>query len=270
MDPAPEGDAASAARRPAKTARLEYITQATREHGFMHVDDLAEQLGVSRMTVHRDLDELQRLGTLRKVRGGASAQRSTQFESDLAFRSAHAATEKLAIARAAIEFASEGDVVLIDDSTTALALVPLLEDRGSMTVITNFLPALNELAGMHDITTIGLGGQYVSGYAAFLGMVCETAIKGLYADVLFTSTSSILDGTLYHQDQRVVAAKRAMISVSQRRVLLLDHTKFGQGALHQLCEVDEFTDVVVDAGVEPAHVRALEERGVTVHVAASS
>src|SRR5690625_5061379 len=69
-----------------KRARLTYINERVRAVGFVAVDDLVDEVEVSRMTVHRDLDELQSSGALRKVRGGASAHRSTQFESDLQFR----------------------------------------------------------------------------------------------------------------------------------------------------------------------------------------
>lgn len=267
MSNATEGEAAVHRRRLNKSSRLEYITEATRKHGFVHVDDLADELEVSRMTIHRDLDDLQRQGTLRKVRGGASAQRSTQFESDLEFRSRTAVREKSEIAAAAAEFTTEGDVVILDDSTSALALAPLLADKGSITVITNFLPALNELARMPRVTTISLGGQYVPGYAAYLGMLCENTIRSLYADVLFASTSSLRNSVLYHQDQRVVATKRAMIESAQRRVLLLDHTKIGPGALHKLCEVTEFTDVVVDDLVDEEIIRSFEEQGLNTIVA---
>lgn len=266
LDPAEE-ESEVHRRRLNKSSRLERIHEATHKLGFVHVDDLADELQVSRMTIHRDLDDLQRQGALRKVRGGASAQRSTQFESDLGFRSHSAMHEKSEMAAAAAEFASEGDVVLLDDSTTALALVPLLGVKDSITVITNSLPALNQLALMPGVTTISLGGQYVPNYSAYLGMLCESTIRNLYADVLFASTSSLRNSVLYHQDQRVVATKRAMIESAQRRVLLLDHTKIGPGALHKLCEVSEFTDVVVDDLVDEAIVRSFEEHGLNTIVA---
>jgi len=252
---------------PRKVARLEHIVGAVMTSGFVSVDDLAEQLSVSRMTIHRDLDELQQMGLLRKVRGGASVNRSTQHESDLHFRAASAVAEKKRIAAAAVELINDGEVVIVDDSTTATGIIPLLQKRPPMTVITNFLPAMNQLSGFPNVNLIGLGGQYEPRYAAFLGKMCEEGLANLYADVLFASTSSILGTTLYHQDQRIVAVKRAMIAAAHVRVLLVDHTKFGQGALYRLGAVEEFTHVVVDDGLGPEQRAAIEERGVTVIVA---
>lgn len=251
---------------PRKAARLEHITTAVTQSGFVSVEDLADTLGVSRMTVHRDLDELQRMGLLRKVRGGASAYRSTQFESDLHFRATSAVNEKKRIAAAAVELFSDGEVIIVDDSTTALGIIPLLANRPPMTVITNFMPAMTQLTGYPNISLIGLGGQYEPRYAAYLGTICEESLAGLYADVLFASTSSILGTVLYHQDQRVVATKRAMIKAAQSRVLMLDHSKVSQGALYRLCDVAEFTHVVVDSGVPTEQVAAMEDHGVQVIV----
>jgi len=252
---------------PRKASRLEYIATAVNRTGFTSVEALAEMLGVSRMTVHRDLDELQRMGTLRKVRGGASAHRSTQYESDLNFRAASAVTEKKRIAAAAIELATDGEVVIIDDSTSALQLIPLLANRPPITVITNFLPAMTQLTGHPNVRMIALGGEYEPRYSAFLGMICENTLAGLFADVVFASTSSIRGTVLYHQDQRVVTTKQAMIHAAQTRVLLIDHTKIGQGALYRLCDVTEFTHVVVDSEVPDAQIKAIEDHGVDVIVA---
>ncbi len=251
---------------PRKAARMEHIANAVTQSGFVSVEDLAEKLRVSRMTVHRDLDDLQRMGVLRKVRGGASVYRSTQYESDLNFRATSAVGEKKRLAAAAVELFGDGEVIIVDDSTTALGIIPHLANRPPMTVITNFMPAMTQLTSFPNITLIGLGGQYEPRYAAYLGKMCEEGLAGLYADVLFASTSSILGTVLYHQDQRVVSTKRAMIKAAHSRVLMLDHTKVSQGALYRLCDVDEFTHVVVDDGVPREQVTAIEDRGVQVIV----
>lgn len=247
-----------------KAERLEHITTAVRRDGFVNVEQLVEALGVSRMTIHRDLDDLQERGTLRKVRGGASAHRSTQYESDLLYRSGTAVEEKKRIAAKAAELVDDGEVVIVDDSTSALRLLPHLAQHERMTIITNCLPAMQEASSHPHVNLISLGGQFVPRYASFLGLICENNLKGLLADVLFTSTSSIRGGTLYHQDQRVVTTKRAMMEAAQRRVLLMDHTKFGQGALYRLGDVSEFSHVVVDDQVDPTVVTQLREQGVTV------
>lgn len=253
-----------------KSTRLTFITEVVNRDGFVSVDALAAELDVSRMTVHRDLDELQQSGVLRKVRGGASAQRSATFESDLPYRMRTALAEKRAIGRAAAELAVEGDVVIIDDSTSAMEVLPHIMGSSPTTIITNFMPAMEALAGNPDAALIGLGGEYVPRYRAFLGVGCEKALSELYADVLFASTSALRGLSVYHQDQRVVVVKRAMMAAAQRRVLLMDNTKIGQGALHRLGSVTDFTHVVVDEKADSSLISMISEAGVEVIVAPSA
>lgn len=250
-----------------KEQRLAFITELINREGYVTVDALAETLSLSRMTVHRDLDELQSASVLRKVRGGASAFRSAQFESGHAFRARLALDEKRQIAKAAAALASPGDVIIVDASTSAMAVVPHLMEILPLTIITNYWTLLEELRGKPDINLIGLGGNYVHQYNAFLGVVCEQALSELYADVLFASVSALTDLTLYHQDQRIVSVKRAMMQASKRRVLLLDNSKIGHGSLHRLGSVTEFTHVVVDHDVQDAVIEKIRDAGVDVIVA---
>lgn len=261
------GAAAAAAAAHGKPARLDFILKIAHESGFAHVDDLASALEVSRMTIHRDLDELHQRGLLRKVRGGASPSPSTQFEADLDYRRKSHQAEKRAIAQAAIELVEVGDVVMMDDSTTGIALVPHFSQFDSLTVITNFLPVMEALKGNERISLIGIGGQYSKRYDSFLGVVCEETVAKLAADIMFLSTSSIFDTTLYHQDQLQVSVKRAMLSAANKRVLLIDNSKIGHRALYRLCDASEFTHVIVDKDAPTQAVQALTDQGVNVIVA---
>lgn len=250
-----------------KAARLEYVTNLVNQEGFVSVDALSDELGVSRMTVHRDLDELQRLRVLRKVRGGASAHRSTQFESDFLFRARSAVPEKRRIAAAAAELISEGDVVLLDDSTTTLEIVPFLEKYTPLTVITNFMKAMQQLAGAPQIDLISLGGEYESRYQAFLGMICERTLADLHADILFASSSALRGTDVFHQEQSVVTAKHAMIRAAEKRVLLIDSSKIGQSALHRVGSVTDFTHVVLDDQSDAATRQLIADSGVELIIA---
>lgn len=258
---------ASQANFGTKSLRQEHISRWIQHEGFLSVDKLVGELGVSRMTVHRDLDELEAKGLLRKIRGGATVRRSTQFESSLGYRKRASVEAKRRIGEAASSLINSGDVIMIDDSTTGLALLPHLKQFEDLTVITNFTLLLSALKSETNINLISVGGQYESRHAAYVGMLSEKALAHLYADVLFASVSSMKGSDLYHQDQRIVAVKRAMMASADRRVLILDSSKVGQGALYRVCSVDEFTDVVFDQGIDRTVVGHCRDRDVNVIVA---
>jgi len=249
-----------------KAARLHHIAESVREHGFVTVDVLAAELGVSRMTIHRDLDELQARSVLRKVRGGASAERTTTFESDFEYRANALLAEKRAIARVAATFANDGDVVVVGDSSTTSHVVPYLLDLENVTIITNFLPVMETVSRASGVSLIALGGQFHPQYRSFLGLLCEQALADLYADIMFASSSALLGTEVFHQDEPVVKVKQAMMRASRTRVLMLDHTKLGHGALHRVGPVTEFTHVVVDERADSDQVAQIRDAGVEVLV----
>ncbi|MFF3490342.1 DeoR/GlpR family DNA-binding transcription regulator [Streptomyces sp. NPDC002795] len=251
-------------------ARQERIRDRVLELGSARIEDLARELGVSVMTIHRDLDRLADEGWLRKTRGAATAQQSVLFESNVRYRTTQQGDAKKALATAALEHIDRGQAILLDDSTTSLALARALPESGPLTVITNFLAIVNALAGRPGIELISLGGSYDPHYDAFQGMATCDHITPLRADTVFVSTSAVADGHCYHQSQEAILVKRALLEAAQRRILLVDHTKFRKRALHRVAPLCDFDLVIVDDRISQAELEALREDGVTVQVAALS
>ena len=135
-------------------------------------------------------------------------------------------------------------------------------------MITNFLAGVKLLAGEPGIDLIALGGAYYPAYDAFLGMRTSEAIRSLRADVLFMSTTAVTRGQCYHQSQETVAVKRALMESADRRILLIDHTKFAKHGLHQLAPLTAFDLVIVDAETSEADLAALRSQGVNLRIAA--
>ena len=119
--------------------RRERIAEIVLANESVSARDLASRFDVSVMTVHRDLDELERQGVLRKIRGGATPQPSSLFESNVRYRLATAKAEKETLARFALTLIEPGQAILLDDATTTLALARLLPGIAPLTVITNYL-----------------------------------------------------------------------------------------------------------------------------------
>jgi len=247
--------------------RQSLIRDRVHSEGSVTVDQLVSLLGVSRMTVHRDLDILEADAVLRKVRGGATALRSSLFESDFPFRLTSSVAAKNAIGRAAAKFVDGGQAVICDESTTTMAALRAIEASESITVITNCFPMMQYVNESTKHRLIGLGGDYVTRYQAFLGIVCEQAITNVYADVLLASCSAVRGSSTYHQDQQIVAVKRAMIKSAPTRLLLLDSSKVGVGALYHLGEIGDFTHLITDDGTPETLLDQARESGLEVVVA---
>lgn len=236
------------------------------QQGSIAAKELAEIFEVSLMTVHRDLDELERQGLLRKMRGKVTAQASSFFESTVGYRIRSNSKEKEALARFALTQIEPGQSIIMDESTTVLPLADLLHTSVPLTIITNFRMLLDKLGGVRGINLISLGGEYSTSYDSYFGVICEQSLASLSADICFISTSAVSGANTYHQHQQEVRAKRAMMEASERKVLLFDHTKLGKKALHRLVTLDQFDLVAVDSGIDEASLKTLRESGVPVEV----
>ncbi|MEH3088300.1 MAG: DeoR/GlpR family DNA-binding transcription regulator [Microbacterium arborescens] len=261
------GDVAGDARQSRQAQRQRAITEAVMSEGAVRIEELAARFDISVMTVHRDLDELEGRGLLRKSRGVATALSSALVESSDVYRASRQLAEKESIALAALDFIEPGQAIMLDDSTTTLHLVPHLATKKPLTVITNTLTIMEQLRAANGITMLGLGGQYYNWCSAYMGRITTTTIENLRADLLVMSTSAISDDVAFHQTQETVDVKRAMFESSSRRILLADHTKFERRALHAMLPLAQFDAVIVDTATAPEHLDRLRRNGVNVVVA---
>lgn len=248
-------------------ARQLAITEAVMAEGSVRIESLAERFAISLMTVHRDLDELERRGLLRKSRGMATATANSLVESSDVYRAGQQLREKEAIARATLDFIEPGQAIILDDSTTTLHLLPHLSSKTPLTIITNTLTIMNELRHTQGTTMIGLGGDYYNWCSSFMGRMTVREIAELRADLFIMSTSAVVDDTCFHQTLETVDVKRAMFESASKRILLVDGSKFEKRALHAMVPIADFDIVIVDALTGSEHIARLRDRGVSVYAA---
>ena len=249
---------------PAK--RRERIAQQVQQAGTARIDELAERFGVSAMTIHRDLDVLAAEGWLEKTRGGARSDGLRLQERSVKLRLRQQRPQKHALARAALQYLSPGMTLAIDDSTTASALLPQLGNTLPLTVITNFLPAINVLSEEPDIDLIVLGGQYDQNLECFDGPVVIDQLQQLRADVVVMSVAALAQGLVLHPSPDSARRKRALIDIGEKRILLADATKFDRRASHRMGHVGLYDLVITDRGTRQEDIDALVASGVEVQV----
>lgn len=246
--------------------RQKAIVSDVMASGRLPIETLVRRFGVSRMTIHRDLDDLERRGLVRKERGYVTAEESLVFAGNYHYRANQARRQKEAIAKAAAALVPNQSVILVDDSTTVLAMVPHLLRLESLTVITHFRAMIESLVGHDHITIVSLGGTYNPTLDAYYGLVTETTLSHLRADMAFLSTPSVIGTTLHHPLETCVRLKSVMLNVAASRVLLADNRKFHYRALHGFADLSQFDHVIVDSGLEPEIQSDLKDRGIPLTV----
>lgn len=238
--------------------------------GSVDLDDLSARFSVSKMTIHRDLDELENEGLLRKCRGGATIEADMRFESDYQFRARQGGEAKTAIARSALDFIEPGMAVMINDGSMAAVLGSMLPEKRPLTVITNNDAVIHALKMEKGITLVALGGTYSKKYNAYLGKLAEDAVSQLRADIAFISSPAISGTDVFHMDEQVVRVKKMMMASAAKSILLVHHMRFGHTALHKMASVDEFDAIVTDEPPTRTIEKQFEEMKVQLVLTAES
>lgn len=247
---------------PQRQARiLEEIQRA----GGVRVSDLTRLLGVSDMTVRRDLDSLARQGLVAKVHGGATAvdleTRPSTDEPGFEVKSVREQLEKDAIAKAAVSLVPPGAGIALTAGTTTWALARHLVDVPNLTVVTNSIHVAEVLHQQRrtDLTVVLTGGVRTPS-DALVGPVAVSTIRSLHVDVVFMGVHGI--------DQRAglttpnlmeAETNRAFCTAARRLVVVADHTKWGVVGLSQIAPLDQIDTLVTDSRLDREARHVLDE-----------
>lgn len=233
-------------------------------HGFQQVSDLVDVLGVSDMTVRRDLRKLAAAGELRVVHGGASLLHATLRTPDFTSRGAHRREAKQQMAQVALDLIKPGATVAFDAGTTAFELAAALPPTFSGCVISHSVPVLQHMLNFPDLRVIGLGGELLSDSQAFVGGQTVEALSSLHADVLFLGVAALRRTGLYVATDQERPTKQALIQAASRVVLLADHSKFDAAAPVRLGELSQVDVLVTDQPLDPEMAEVFEASDVEV------
>ncbi len=245
-----------AAERRANIARM------AEQHGSVRVAELSRMFDVTEETIRRDLEELEEGGYLKRTYGGAVNINGTGLELPFARRVESHREEKNVIARCAAAMVQEGETIILDASTTALWLAKHLIDRRDLTVLTNSIQVVMELAGRPGVRVICTGGNLRDRTLGFVGPLAERAISGYYVDKVFMSGKGLTpDGGLTDSNELEVELKKVMLAAAKERIALVDSSKLGHRGFARIEGLTGFTAIITDPGIDPAMTTAIRENG---------
>lgn len=209
----------------------------------MRIDELAAELGVSDMTIRRDLDELAALGVARRVRGGAAAVGPEPF----AERHRHNARAKARIAERLRGLIPDRGTIAFDASSTVYRLAARLDGARDLVVVTNGFDTFQGLTGKAGIVATLTGGTVEPRTGSLIGPVAVRAAESYLFDV-FVCSAAALDPALGSSEASLEEAevKRALSSRSERIILAVDHTKLGTRAQARMFALEEIDLLVTD------------------------
>ncbi|MEO7446957.1 MAG: DeoR/GlpR family DNA-binding transcription regulator [Humibacillus sp.] len=239
--------------------RRSVILDLVEDQGAVKVSDLVERLGVSDMTIRRDIERLSSDGLIERVHGGALAMGSahTSEEPGFSAKSLLQLAQKQAIAHAAAQHVTPGSAIGISAGTTTFELARAVKDVPNLTVVTNSVPVaqlLHESGGPGQ--TIVLTGGVRTPSDALVGPVAVAALRALHVDLLFLGAHGVdASNGLTTPNMVESETNRALVASARHVCVLADSSKWGIVGLSTFAMLSELDLFVTDTGL-PDRARA--------------
>lgn len=252
------------------TVRHNKIISMLKEHGTVRVSELSEACGVTEETIRRDLEKLEKQGELFRIHGGAVAIKDKEGELHHAQREVINKQEKIDVAKEAVKYIEENDIIFLDASSAALYLARLIPNV-NLTVLTNSIQICTELAKNSNIRIICAGGTLSTKSMSFVGQLTVQTLDSYYVNKLFFSCKGIHnDWGISDSNELQSLVKRKMIQMADKKYLLLDHTKLESKAFAHIEKVDVIDYLIIDSKAPDESLAAFEKKEIQVIKAKNS
>jgi DeoR/GlpR family transcriptional regulator of sugar metabolism len=245
--------------------RRSWILAELRTLGFLSVADLARELGVSPMTVRRDLHALESAGQVRMVHGGAALTPGELHAP--AFPDDGNAASHRSVAECAARTVGDQDTIAVDAGPTALALARALPHTFRGSLITHSMPVLALMAARgHASRTVSLGGELLENRHAFVGPSTEAALDRLRARTFFFSPSAVDARGAYAHSPAEASVQRKLTDIADEVVLVATADVFSTSAPARVTELAALCRLVTDRPPPAAVAAALRAAEVRIDV----
>jgi DeoR/GlpR family transcriptional regulator of sugar metabolism len=250
--------------------RFNAVLTALQKSGSVSVEALGKELQVSHVTVRRDLDMLETKGLLRRTHGGAVSIEPLFYEpfrNDRSFQAqvGRFAEEKRRIGRAAAELIKKGDIIALTPGTTATEVVRGLPLNHNLTVVTSTVNVAMELSKRKDLDVYVTGGRLHGDWFSMVGPTAAQSLSRIMIHVLFIGADGI-DGEagVSCYDPEEAQLNSMMVKHAQKKIAVVDHSKFGIVAGWKICSTNDLDVLVTDTAVTDEMIEPFQRADVQV------
>ena len=238
------------------------ILEILTSRGKVDVSFLSEQLGVSEVTVRKDLDALQAKGLVLRRHGFATLANPN----DVGGRLAYHYEEKRLIARRAAELAEDGSTVMVESgSCCALLARELADTKKAVTIVTNSAFVADYVRDSSKVSCVLLGGSFQRDSQVMVGPLVRLCAEEFYVDRLFVGADGWIKGVgPTNADQMRADAVRSMAASASEVVVVTESEKFGRRGAVPMRMHNKKVRVITDARLESDWKLALERDGIDV------
>jgi len=236
--------------------RQDKIYELIEEYGAVTTAALVNEFGVSVETIRRDLLTMEEKGLLKRVHGGAVGVLKMKPFSSLKERNKEFSREKKTLSVNAAGFIEEGDIIAVDEGSTAISFAHILKERfSSLTIVTHSLDVFNILCNHKDFEVILCGGHFLKEENAFYGELALEALRKVHVQKAFIFPSAVsIEFGICDYGHELYQMQKQMLGMADQVYILADSSKFETKALLKIddmrTEYYYITDDLLSVGLK--------------------
>jgi DeoR/GlpR family transcriptional regulator of sugar metabolism len=237
---------------------------ATQE--FVDFKYLRQLFDASTSSIRRDLLDLEAMGVLRRVHGGAISLQLRDEGVDFDRLSDSSQNEKVRIGKMASSLVGDGQTIILGGGSTTVEVAKNLVNR-PIQVITNSIPVVQVFWESKQVEVTLTGGYFYPRLGVQLGQICEKMLSCVSADMLIMGIRGITTAGISDHNTLIVESLRAMIRAARKVILVADHSKFGQDAMVHVASLSEVNQIISDVALASEYQQMLKDNGVDCSLA---
>jgi DeoR/GlpR family transcriptional regulator of sugar metabolism len=243
-------------------SREEEIISIVSENKKIEVNELANLLKVSRVTIRKDLDKLEARGILHRQHGFAVLNN----QDDINYRLAYNYDLKRKIAMEAAKLVKDGETVMIESGSTCTLLAEeLAYNKNEVTIITNSCFIASYIRKAESVKVVLIGGEYQKDSQVNVGPLVKKIISDFYVDKLFVGIDGFDERRGFTgSDITRCDTANTMMTAANHTIVLTDSSKFSQVGVVSEFSFKDISMVYTDSGIEEGKHQFLEKKGIKV------
>lgn len=242
--------------------RHQFIMDELHRNNVVTVNELAQQLNVTTMTIRRDLQLLEKNGLIEKSHGGAVLPETSVKEATYRNRKLIHVEEKQRIAKRALTFIESSMSIFLDAGTTSYELAELIAKKhcNDLTIVTNDMAIAQILSGTAGVDVIMLGGHIDAESNSTCGILALHMVEQMHFDICFLGTQAITpEWNIMTANAEKIDLKRACVTAADMSILLADHSKFKKYKLYYILDIWQMDVLISDYSVTADEIKLFQE-----------
>lgn len=240
------------------------ILDLVNEKDRISVQELSARLGLSVVTIRKDLEELESEGLLRRQHGYAAKASPDAINSRMSFRY----LEKKKIAQKAVSLVEPMETIMIESGSTCALFAAELAAVNDVTIITNSTYIARSLGNAPGVKVILLGGDYDTVAEVTTGPVTELCAREYYVDKIFVGIDGFTEESGFTNINHTrCSTVRALAKQADKVVVLTTSDKFGKRSVAKMFSTKEVHTVVTDSNLPLEYTDSLRSQNVQVELA---